>query len=330
MEYLTSSEVELTYPVKWGCDRMLQRSRKGFESSKENQPWVKFEKKFKAINKTENAVQLLQESIEMFCNVDKHGLEDFILNLRQIAQDLQFKYYKARCNAIIIPPEDSLTFCIGHVLGSLPETTRFSYFESEVQALLKILSRVTKEKERDPSRTYVPRKEIEGALFLLKEKYPIFFTGVTKDPMLIPIFNFSITSGSVLSLPHLHCFGVFKPTNADEHPLVSILHSIVHILHYQLTEDLDILPPGFANLHQSLFDDHEILNLDWAETFAELIVASLLYETEFMPLVAYMELSHSDQKEISKYLSWLETIFASSLQDNIQRLILKCEGKLRA
>lgn len=310
---------------------MFRKNSKVLESQPENQQLISFPKRFKSIRKPIEAIQLLQEAIDVFRNVDKHELEHFILFLRQNAEDFQFKYYRARCTYISIPPEDSLAFWISYVLGSLPETSRFSFFESEVQELLKILSQKSiVEKERGNPERNLPIKEVEVVLSLLKEKYPIFFRGVTREPILIPIMGFSVKGGSVLSIPRLHCFGLFKPKNETEDPLVVILHSIVHILHYQLTEDLNVLPPGFKNLHHKLFDELEMSCTDWAETFAETVVSSLLYETEYMPLVAYLELGQQDQKEISDYLFWLEMIYASSLQDNIRKLILKCKGRLRA
>lgn len=307
---------------------MVKKTKKVVESHKEIKAPNSLVMKFKWIKSPGQAIEQLQESIEINRNLDKHELEHFILNLRQIAQDIQFKYYKARCKAIIIPPEDSLTFCVDYFIGSINEKARFSTFESKVQELLKILSQITQEIGKGCA-PLDRGKAIETPLALFEEKYPVFFKGVTKDPILIPLLNFSVATGSVLSLPDLHCFGLFKSKSKDEPVLVSVLHSLAHILHYQLTGDLTILPPGFANLHHALFDD-ELLNLNWSETFADLLVASLLYETEYMPLVAYMELSQEDQMEIKKYLSWLEMIYASYLQDNIQRLILKSEGKLRA
>lgn len=309
---------------------MFRKNNKVFDNQLESRQWINFQKRFKSIRNPSEAIQVLKEAIDIFRDVDKHKLEHFILYLRQNAEDFQFRYYTARCTCIIIPPEDSLAFWISYILGSLPETSRFSFFESEVQELLKVLSQVSPEKEREKHDHNLPFKEVNVVLSLLKEKYPLFYKGVIREPILIPIFNFSVKTGSVLSIPRLHCFGLFKPKNETENPLVLILHSIVHILHYHVTEDLDILPPGFANLHHKLFDELEMSSTDWAEIFAETVVSSLLYETEYMSLVAYMELGQQDQMEISNYLSWLEMIYVSSLQDNIQKLILKCEGRLRA
>jgi hypothetical protein len=313
---------------------MFRKNKRVIQSRSENRLCNELQDRFKAVKEPSEAVELLHEAIDFFKNVDKHTLEHFILYLRQTAEDLQYKYYKARCNYIIIPPQDSLAFWVSFVLGSLPETSRFSFFEGEVHELLKVLSQESDKAEilRFENTVYrhLPEKEVEIVLSLFKEKYPVFFTAVTKDPVLIPIMNFSVSNGSVLSIPRLHCFGLFKPKNETEHPLVAVMHSFAHILHYQLTEDLDVLPPGFSNLHSMLFDELEMSSTDWAETFAETVVSSLLYESAYMPLVAYMELSQQDQKEISNYLIWLETIYASSLQDNIQKLILKSEGKLRA
>lgn len=309
---------------------MFRKSKKEFESQKEFQAWRAFEKEFKSIRKPKDAVRLLQEAIDLLGSMDKQSLGHFILYLRQIAEDLQFKYYKARCPAILIPPEDSLTFTVCYVLGNLPEMSRFSEFEGKVQELLKILAQAQTEKQRGFGKASLPQKEVATILSLIKGKYPVFYTGITQEPVLIPVFDFPAASGSILSLPHLHCFGLFRAKNEDKPFLVSILHSFIHILHYRLTEDLQVLPPGFVNLYARLFDDHEFLDQDWSEVFADLVVASLFYGTEYMPLVAYMELCYKEQEEISKYLSWLEMIFAASLQENIRRLILKSEGRLRA
>lgn len=309
---------------------MFRKNRKVFDKQPDDRQWINFQKRFKCIRNPSEAIQVLHEAIDIFRDVDKHKLEHFILYLRQNAEDLQFKYYNARCTCIIIPSEDSLAFWISYILGSLSEKSRFPFFESEVQLLLKVLSQVSHEKVSEKLDHNLPLKEINVVLSLLKEKYPIFYKGVTRDPILIPIMNFSMKTGSVLTIPRLHCIGLFNPKNETEHPLVSILHSIVHLLHYQVTEDLNILPLGFANLHHKLFDELEMSSVDWAETFAETVVSSLLYETEYMSLVAYLELGQQDHKEISNYLTWLEMIYASSIQDNIQKLILKCEGRLRA
>lgn len=309
---------------------MFHKNKKVLEKEPKKRQWNDFERRFKSIRKPSEAIQLLREAIDVFKSVDKHELEYFILFLRQCAEDFQFKYYKARCTYIIIPPEDSLAFWVSYVLGSLPEASRFPVFESEVQELLKVLFQVSGEKEKHSIASHLPNKEVEVALSILKEKYPIFFKGVTREPILIPIMDFSMNSGSVSSIPRLHCFGILRSKNESEHPLLSILHSFVHILHYQLTEDLKVLPLGFENLYHKLFDGLEMSSGEWAETFADTVVSSLLYETEYMSLVAYMELGQQDHMEISNYLSWLETIYASSLQDNIQKLILKCEKRLRA
>lgn len=294
--------------------------------------WAEYQNQFKNLKKPSEAVALLQEILDVFGNVDKQALEQIILFLKQISQDIQFKYYKARCKYIIIPPEDSLAFWVSHVLGSLPETSRFSNFESEVQELLKILSEVSEEADGGNTNLISSnyKKDVEIVMSLFKEKYPIFFTGMTRDPVFIPIMNFCLRTGSVLSVPRLHCFGLFKPKSETEHPIVVILHSLAHILHYQITEELDILPPGFENLYYRLFDYLVMTDTDWAETFAEIVVASMLYETPYMPLVAYMELNQEDQNEIRHYLCWLEAIYSSSLQDNIKKLILEYEGRLRA
>jgi hypothetical protein len=315
---------------------MFQRNKNELENHLENRHRnliIELLNKFKTIKDPDEAIQLLQETINLLSNVDKPALQSFIVSLRQIAEDYKFKYYKARCKYIIIPPDVALSFWVCYVLGSQPETTRFSFFEGEIQELLKILSLVSKEDNfflQNNKEKYLPVREVETVLTLIKDRYPMFYSGVTKEPVLIPIMNFSVMTGSILCIPRLHCFGFFKTKSEAVYSIVSILHSVVHILHYQLTEDLNILPPGFRNLHQKLFEYIEMTLEDWAETFAEIVVASLLYDTEYMPLVAYMELCQEDQEAISNYLSWLEMIYVSSLQENIQKLIQESEGKLRA
>ena len=90
------------------------------------------------------------------------------------------------------------------------------------------------------------------------------------------------------------------------------------------------MPPGFANIVKQVFDDYHMSLEDGGEFFAETFVATLLYDTEYMPLVAYMELCQEDQVALKSYFSWLETIYASSLQDNMLRVIHQWKELRRA
>jgi len=310
---------------------MFKKKRKVSERQPEEHQWIEFQERYKSVKRPFEAITLLQDTIDVFGNVDKHMLEELILFLRQNAEDHRYKYYRARCMYIVIPPEHALAFWISYVLGSLPENTRFSVFESEVQELHKVLLQMSEEKEKTINLKLTSLyREIETAFSLIKDKFPIFFRNVTREPIMVPVMDFSIKSGSVLSIPRLNCVALMKTRNQTEHPLISTLHSLVHILHYRLTEDLEVLPPGFANTYDKLFDELILSSKAWAEAFAETVVSSILYETEYMPLVAYLELSQEDHKEIANYLSWLEMIYASSLQDNMQKLILKSVSQLRA
>lgn len=282
---------------------------------------------FKKISSPLEAKQLLKQAIDAFHSVDKHLLQDLILSLRQNATDLKFKHYRARCQYILIPPEDSLTFWINYVLGHCPEGSRFSVFEGEVQELLKILD--TSLIERNNS-VDLPRQEISTAVRLIKDKCPGFLSGLTREPILIPVMNFSIKNGSVLSWPQLNCFALFVPKNEEVQSLISILHSLVHIIHYNLTEELEVLPLGFENLLRKLSEDQTGRQSISAETFAETITASLLYDTEYMSLVAYMEFDHQQQEEIHHYLTWLQRMFYSGLGDNVKKMMAEHQKKLRA
>lgn len=133
-----------------------------------------------------------------------------------------------------------------------------------------------------------------------------------------------------MTIPRLHCLGVFQPNRNEEELLLPILHALAHILHHSLTEDAKVMPPGFTNMVKQIFDDYQMNSEDGGEFFAELFVASLLYDTEYMPLVAYMELCHEDQAVIRNYFTWLETIYASSLQDNMLRVIHQWDELKRA
>lgn len=310
-------------------DKVLSRG------TRPDQPLV-YQKRFKALRNPLEAVELLQEVTDQFANADKHSLEHFIVYLRQCADDIQFKYYKARCLYTLIPPEDSIAFWVCYTLGSLPENIRFSNFEGEVLELLKVLSLADQETPRFKKSTWknlsAPSKDIDLALSLLKEEYPIFFNSITKNPLLIPVLNFRLVSreGSVMTIPRLHCLGFFQPCMTEEGSLIPILHAIARVLHHYLTEDANVMPPGFLNMYQKVFDDYPRNPVEWEEIFAEIFIASLLNETEYMPLVAYMELCHEDQVIIRNYFTWLEMIFASSLQDNMQKIIHQCDELRRA
>lgn len=292
--------------------------------------------KIKTMRSPAEAIEFLQEVTEGLANADKHSLEDFILYLRQRADDIQFKYYKARCLYMMIPPEDSLTFWLCYTLGRLPETIRFSNFEGEVLELLKVLSLAEQSPQTWKQGNWFKKdalgKEMNCALSLLKEEYPVFFSSLTKNPLLVPVLGFrlKLREGSLMTIPRLHCLGVFQPNRNEEELLLPILHALAHILHYSLTEDAKVMPPGFTNMVKQIFDDYQMNQEDGGEFFAELFVASLLYDTEYMPLVAYMELCHEDQAVIRNYFTWLETIYASSLQDNMLRVIHQWDELKRA
>jgi len=291
-----------------------------------NHQIVLLRERFKKISSPQEARQLLHQALDLLISVDKHLLQDFILYLRQIATDLQFSHYHARCQYILIPPEDALTFWINHVLGHCPEEARFAYFEGEIHELLKVLDMA----QIEENKLCLPRKQVSTAVAIFKDKYPGFLTGLTREPFLIPIMNLSIQGGSVLCWPQYHCFALFASQNDEEQSLISILHSLVHLIHYQLTEDLSVLPPGFINLQRKLYEEPSEIQSLIAEGFAEIITASLLYDTEYMPLVAYMEFNLQQHEEICHYLSWLQVMFFSGFGDNVKQMMSKHQQKLQA
>ncbi|AGA69469.1 hypothetical protein Desdi_2024 [Desulfitobacterium dichloroeliminans LMG P-21439] len=290
------------------------------------QPLV-YQKKFRNLRYPDEAVELLQQVIDQFAKADKHSLQQLIVYLRQTADDIRFKHYHARCLYTLIPPEDALAFWVCYVLGSLPEDIRFANFTGEVLELLKVLSLADQGssglRQAPWAKITGPSHEVSLALALIKEEYPIFFHSITKDPLLVPLLDFGLKAkeGNLMIIPRLHCLGIFQPGKAGEDSLIPILHALSHILHYVLTEDVLVMPPGFLNMYQKIFDDYSKSPEEWEEIFAEIFIASLLYETEYMSLVAYMELCQEDQVVIRNYFTWLETIFSSSLQDNMQKII---------
>lgn len=287
--------------------------------------YLAYQKKLKTLRNPTEAMEFLQEIMNQLANADKHALEDFIVYLRQWADDIQFKYYKARCLYMLIPPEDSLAFWICYTLGSLPQKTRFANFKGEVLELLKILSMTEQKTSKYDFKAQKDElcKEIDWALSLLKEEYPVFFNSMTRDPIIVPVLNLQLESeqGSLMTIPRLHCLGIFQSKKNQAELLLSILHAMSHILHYSLTEDAIVMPPGFINMVKQVFDDYQISFDDGGEFFAATFVASLLYDTEYMSLVSYMELCREDQAAIKSYFLWLETIYASSLHDNMVRVI---------
>lgn len=284
-----------------------------------NRRIVLLRERYKNIRTPQEARYLLHQTLEILIFVDKITLQNFILELRQNATDLKFKYYRARCQYILIPPEDALTFWINHILGHCPEGSRFANFEGEILELLKILE-TAKVKENQPC--FSPYKEVSAAFKIIKDKYPGFLAGLTREPLLICVINFSLRGKDVLSWPQHHCFALFESANDVEHSLVAILHSLVHLVHYHLTEDLNVLPPGFENLQND-----QALN---AENFAETMTASLLYDTEYMSLVAYMELSHQQHEAIRHYLAWLQSMFFTGLGESVKKLMEEHHHKLHA
>lgn len=282
--------------------------------------------KYKRLRNPFEAIQLLQETLEIVRHMDKHQREELILNLRQIATDLQFKHYRARCQFILIPPNDALTFWICNSLGHCQEVLRFAYFEEEIRELIKILATVVSEKGLN----YLPQKEVTTALELLKSKYPQFVMDLTREPILIPILNFRVLGVSQMSWPQRHCVVLSAPENGEEDCLLpTILHAIAQIIHYNLTGDLTILPLGFEHLMKKLSMDLTGTPLTDAESFAEIVTASLFYNTEYMPLAAYMELGKNDHAEIQQYLNWLQDMY-SGVGDNIKKMMEEHQRALRA
>ncbi|AHF06804.1 hypothetical protein [Desulfitobacterium metallireducens] len=283
--------------------------------------------RYKKISTPHEARFLLHQTIEFLISVDKIVLQNFILDLRQNATDLKFKHYRARCQYILIPPEDALTFWINHVLGHCPEGSRFAYFEGEILELLKILETV-RIKEDQPFLSL--HKEISVAFKIFKDNYPGFLAGLTREPLLIPVMDFSLQGEAVVGCPQHHCFALFASSTDMEHSLVTILQSLVHIFHYYLTEDFEVLPPGFDNLQGELSEESIALQALNAESFTETITASLLYDTEYMSLVAYMEFSHQQHEAIKQYLMWLQNMFFNGLGENVKKLIEEHHQKLHA
>ncbi|MGI1657834.1 MAG: hypothetical protein ACRKFN_02560 [Desulfitobacterium sp.] len=309
--------------------KMLSRSAQADQS-------LAFLKKIKNLRYPDEAVELLQQVIDQLAKADKHSLQQLILDLRQAADDIRYKHYKARCLYTLIPPEDALAFWICYVLGSLPEDIRFANFSGEVLELLKILSLADRgsygSRKAPWSKIVGPIHELDLALALIKEEYPIFFHSVTEDPLLVPLLDFGLKEkeGNLMTVPRLHCLGIFKPNRGGEGSLIPILHALTHILHHALTEDPQVIPPGFLNMYQEIFDDCLRSSGEWEEIFAEIFIASLLYETEYMSLVAYMELCQEDHVVIRNYFTWLEMIFSSSLQANMQKIIHQGDELRRA
>jgi hypothetical protein len=291
-----------------------------------NRRIVSLQERFQKIRTPQEARVLLHQTLELLITVDKPILEKFILNLRQNATDLKFSYYRARCQYILIPPEDALTFWINYILGNCPEKSRYAYFEGEILELLKILEIA----QLNENRRCLPHKNVSAALKIVKAKYPGFLTGLTKDPLLIPLMNFSLQGEAGLEWPQHHCLTLFTPPNNEEYSLVTILHSLVHFIHYHLTEDLAVLPPGFENLQKDLLEESNVFQTLNAESFVETITASLLYETDYMSLVAYMEFNQQQQEAIRQYLLWLQNMFFTGLGENVKKLMEEHQRKLQA
>lgn len=307
-----------------GCDGMFQKNTK--EILETNRQIIILRDKYKRLRNPFEAIQLLQQTLELVRHLDKHQREELILNLRQIATDLQFRHYRARCQFTLIPPNDALTFWICNSLGQCPEVLRFAYFEEEIRELIKILATVVSER----SLSYLPQKEVTTALELLKAKYPQFLINLTREPILIPILNFRVFGASQMSWPQHHCVALFAPNSGEEDYLLPIiLHAFTQIIHYNLTGDLSILPLGFEHLMKKLSVDLTGTPLKDAESFAEIVTASLFYNTEYMPLAAYMELGQNDHAEIQQYLSWLQDMY-SGVGDNIKKMMAEHQRALRA
>lgn len=295
------------------------------------------QRKFYNLASVEEGISALQEVVVNLHNGDRHTLAQQILKFRQIADDLQFRYYKARCTYILIPPQDALAFWIALSLGSLPEHSRLADLEGEILELLKIMTQASPEStalgpSRDEGEYELLTRETEIAITLLKESFPVLFHHLTKTPILMPLLNFSLQEReeTVFTIPRLNCLGFFNKEIGEGELLVSILQGIAHLIHYQLTEDLRIMPPGFWNIYGQVFDDNMLTPYEGKEIFADLFTASLLYDTEYMPLVAYMEFCQKDQEQIKRYFVWLERIFKSTLQANMQKVIYHYEECRRA
>lgn len=306
------------------CEGMFRKNAR--EILVMNRRIVLLQERFKKISSPQEARLLLHQTGDLLISVDKPMLQNFILDLRQNATDLKFKYYRARCQYILIPPEDALTFWINYILGHCPERSRFAFFEGEILELLKILETARVEENKRG----LPHKEVSAAVKIIKDKYPGLIAGLTQEPLLIPVMNFSLQGDDVLGWPQHHCFVLFASPNDEEQSLVSILHSLVHVVHYHLTEDLGVLPPGFENLQRDLSEEPVVFQALTAESFAEIITASLLYDTEFMSLVAYMEFNHQQHEAVLHYLSWLQSIFYSRVGENVKKLAEEHYRKLHA
>lgn len=311
-------------PCIRGVERMIRNNAR--EILIINQKVISLRERFKKINNPKEASILLHQTLEYLIPADKQMLQKFIIDLRQNATDLKFKYYRARCQYILIPPEDALTFWINHILGSCPEGSRLAYFEGEILDLLKILEAAQmKENQRG-----LPSKEVSAAFKIIKNKYPGFLGGLTREPLLIPVMGFSIQSKTVMAWPQYHCFVLFASKNGEERSLISIVHSLVQSIHYSLTGDLNIFPPGFENLQKNLFEEPGGIHALDAESVAETITASLLYDTEYMSQAAYMELNHQQHEAIKNYLIWLQSLFSPGLGKNVKKLMEEHDQKLRA
>jgi len=294
-----------------------------------------YQKRLRTLHKPEEIKDYLQEVVEGLAKADKTALVDFILALRQWADDIQFRYYKARCRYTIIPPEDALAFWMCYTLGSLPEQIRFSSFAGEVLEFLKILA-MTEEtasswklKAGEKDRVC---KEFDRALSLFKDEYPVFYSHLVRNPILVPFLKLKLKSpqGCLFTVPRLHFIGVLQQEFNQEEFFLSVLDAIARLIHYAITEDNLVMPPGFENVVKKVFEDYPLSGEEGGEFFAEVFIASLLYETEYMPLIAYMELSHEDQIILKNYFSWLENIFASTIQDNMVRVIQQWNELKRA
>lgn len=303
---------------------MFQKSSKDIVGT--NRQIIILREKYKRLRNPFEAIQLLQQTLELVRHLDMNLRHELISNLRQIATDLQFKHYRARCQFILIPPEDALIFWICNRIGQCSEMVRFAYFEEEIHELTKTLATVVSVNDQ----YYFPQKEVTTALELIKLKYPHFLIDLIREPIIIPILNFRISRVIQMDWPRYHCFALFAPKNEEEDRLLpTILHALVHIIHLNLTGDLTILPIGFENLMKQLSVDLPGTPIRNAELFAEILAASLFYNTEYMPLAAYMELGQHDQEEIQHYLDWLQDMY-TGLGDKIKKMMEEHQRALRA
>lgn len=307
-----------------GCDGMFQKNSKDIAGT--NRQIITLREKFKRLRNPFEAIQLLQQTLELVRHLDMHSRHELIVNLRQIATDLQFKHYRARCQFILIPPEDALIFWMCNRIGQCSEMVRFAYFEEEIRELTKTLATVAAINDQ----YYLPQKEVTAALELIKLKYPNFLINLIREPIIIPILNFRISGILQMDWPRDHCFALFAPKNGEEdHLLPTILHALVYIIHFNLSGDFTILPIGFENLMKKLSVDLPGTPIRNAELFAEIFAASLFYNTEYMPLAAYMELGQHDHEEIQYYLDWLQNIY-TGIGDNIRKMMEEHQRALHA